>query len=323
MSDKFKLDPAKTVAFQTDASNPTVLRATDPRADPDHVEQRLEAVGYGVYLFGVHLYCRGLQLPVFLPEFNINATLTNAECINNQIYPDLAAALKDLPASTPAPGYPVWYAYYRGAGGALIVPTVFSPATTPRTMETIQEAVRLFKEDGQRRLAGVALSLAGTVIVKAVATGIMRALDGKNLRGTRLPAPNRVRPVNGRVNVGGGLEPGAEAATNLNPIVSGTGGPTKDIANHIKAGFEQIDEVIEPGSAKEIISNRLPFKTVDWPRSAQGAYKVMAPGGSLSLNVWAQTPQEVQVILDAFIKAGFRDVKASGSGTATIISGIR
>jgi hypothetical protein len=132
-----------------------------------------------------------------------------------------------------------------------------------------------------------------------------------------------LRPVNGRINVGGGLESGAAEASNLNPIVQGTGGPTRGIPNHVRAGFEQIADVFEPGSAELVLSNRLPFHTVNWARAARGAYTVLAPGGRLSLNVWTRSAAEVRTILSAFSDAGFRSVTSSGSGPATMIFGVR
>jgi Flp pilus assembly pilin Flp len=150
--------------------------------------------------------------------------------------------------------------------------------------------------------------------------------------GTATPtteAPNttasqgQLTPVNGRINVGGGLEKGSQAATNLNPIVPGTGGPTKGIPNHVPAGFEQIGSVFKPGSATSIISNRLPYQTVNWTQSAQGAYKVLAPGGRVSLNVWTKSAQEAQEITSAFKAAGFKEVKSIGSGAGTMIFGVK
>ena len=133
--------------------------------------------------------------------------------------------------------------------------------------------------------------------------------------------PQLGRPVNATVNVGGGLEPGSEAATNLNPIKPGSGGPSRGIPNHVKAGFEDIGNVFEPGSVHNIISNRLRYGDVDWQKAAEGSAKVMANGGKLSLNIWTQTQEEVRAVVNAFKKAGFKDVRPIGSGPSTIILG--
>jgi hypothetical protein len=52
---------------------------------------------------------------------------------------------------------------------------------------------------------------------------------------------------------------------------------------------------------------------VDWTKAAQGAAKVIAPGGKLSLNVWA-TAEQAQTVIKAFRAAGFKDVRAVGEG---------
>jgi hypothetical protein len=182
-------------------------------------------------------------------------------------------------------------------------------------------------QEVQKNLVVLALSLVGGVVLKQILTKVMRVSEGPGSQPQLPPAPQRIRPVNGTINVGGGFEQGAAEATNLNPIVEGTGGPgaNADTPNHVRAGFEEIGDIFVPGSANKIISNRLPFDTVNWPKSARGAARVMAPGGKLSLNVWAKNPQQVQQIIDAFTKAGFRNVKNTTGyiGTGTLIEGVR
>jgi RHS repeat-associated protein len=139
-------------------------------------------------------------------------------------------------------------------------------------------------------------------------------------------APARLRPVNGKINVGGGLEKGSESASNLNPIVPGTGGPTRGIPNHVKAGAEQIAEVFEPGSASSITSARLPYSTVNWEAFGKGAGEVAAPGAKVMLNVWVQGDAAAQSaaknrIAEAFKTGGFENVKVVGEGAGTIVTG--
>jgi hypothetical protein len=134
---------------------------------------------------------------------------------------------------------------------------------------------------------------------------------------------SRTRPKNGRINVGGGLEPGSETASNLNPIKPGSGGPSKGIQNLVKATFEEIGDAFEAGSAEYVFSNRLRFNDVlDWRKAADGTARVMRPGGKLSLNVWA-TAEEAKKAAQAFRDAGFKAVEIIGEGTSTIIEGIR
>lgn len=146
-----------------------------------------------------------------------------------------------------------------------------------------------------------------------------KANDGQTMPRLR----KRLRPVNGKVNVGGGLESGSENATNLNPIKPGSGGPARGIPNHVKAGFEDIGKIFEPGSAKVVYSSRLRFGDVNWRQAAAGAAKAMPPGGRLMLNVWTTSPKQATIIVNAFRGAGFRQVRYIGSGPGTMISGIR
>jgi hypothetical protein len=120
-------------------------------------------------------------------------------------------------------------------------------------------------------------------------------------------------PREATVNVGGGSE--TPQYSNLNPFVEGTGGPTGGVYNHVRASFEQIDQVFQPGSVQSIMSNRLPATTVDWPTAAAGAHRVMAPGGTLQINVWSRSAEATEGILTALRNAGFRNVRLGGSLT--------
>ncbi len=136
---------------------------------------------------------------------------------------------------------------------------------------------------------------------------------------------DRIAPVGGTVNVGGGLEKGSSGMTNLNPIVPGTGGPTKGIPNHVPAGFEDMGDIFQFGSVQRVTSSRLPYNTVHWADSAQAAYSVMPAGGKISLNVWTSSQNEVDQVIRAFTDAGFKDVKnmTGAVGTGTLITGVK
>lgn len=156
---------------------------------------------------------------------------------------------------------------------------------------------------------------------------------GRGVTGTSAPRPMRMRqmpkqriaPVNGTVNVGGGPKDGV-GVTNLNPIVPGTGGPTAgQIPNHVAAGFEDMGDIFHYGSVNVVKSSRLPFGTVNWQQSATASYRVMATGGRLHLNVWTQSQSEVDQVIQAFTNAGFRNVQNSTKlvGAGTIITGVK
>jgi hypothetical protein len=312
---------------------PRVSIPVDPRTHSMYVDRRMQAVGYGIYLGGYLLFCEGLELPIFISESYVQLGLTNAASVNNVIYPDYDSARTTIPYGPWREEDAVPYAYFWAAGGAapVIVPTIFSPITTPRTVETMLEARRMLVEAVQRDLTAVAYGLLGGMVLQAVFSVIARVAGGRAPRGTQpaaaLEIRKKIRPVNGRINVGGGHESGSQHATNLNPIVPGTGGPgpNTQIPNHVRAGFEQIDEVFEAGSANLIYSNRLPYHTVEWTQSANGAFKVMASGGQLHVNVWTNSAQEAKTIIDAFTKAGFRNVRNETGrlGPGTVITGIK
>jgi hypothetical protein len=127
------------------------------------------------------------------------------------------------------------------------------------------------------------------------------------------------------VNVGGtgtALE-GVGPSTNLNPLKPGSGGATIDIPNLIKAGFEEIGEIFEPGSVQRLVSRRLRFGDVNWQQAVSGTKRVMAPGGQLELNVWTSGPAEVETLINSFRGAGFDNVRnmTGLDGPGTIITG--
>lgn len=151
----------------------------------------------------------------------------------------------------------------------------------------------------------------------------MPAADAAKPPVTANGTPTPIKPVNGIVNVGGGLEEGSKLASNLNPIVKGTGGPTKGIPNHINAGFEDIDKMFEPGSVTKLISRKLPSSEINWEQAAAGAAKVMAPGGKVAMNVWQHGTDDSARISAAFKAAGFKNIKVAGEGAGTVIVGER
>jgi hypothetical protein len=155
----------------------------------------------------------------------------------------------------------------------------------------------------------------GTVPVTAGAGGTAPSTAG----------PSNI-PVNGTINVGGGFEPASRNATNLQPFI-GTSGPGAgaDVPNLVQGRFEDMAKLFPAGSARNVVSIRLPFVTVEWPSAANATFQVLAPGGRFSLNVWTSSIDDVNTVIDAFTKAGFKDVKnATGLvGSGTLVEGVR
>jgi hypothetical protein len=142
----------------------------DPRAHRDFVDLRVTAVGFGITAGGYLLYCDGLPLPVLVPESQVDLELTSAEPLSASIYLDRDAALA---AMSVRPRHSR-YAYYRGAGGALIVPTVFSPAATPRIARTMLEVRQHLSETVQRELKVLLLSMTGAKVLQGVFSLVVR-----------------------------------------------------------------------------------------------------------------------------------------------------
>lgn len=147
--------------------------AANPRAHRDFVDLRVTAVGFGLTVGGYLLYCEGLPLPVLVPESHVDLGLKSTEPLNPSIYPDRDAALTDMAASASRAGL-ARYAYYRGAGGALIVPTLFSPATTPRVAQLMLEVREHLGETVQRELKVMLLTLTGTRVLQGVFSRVVR-----------------------------------------------------------------------------------------------------------------------------------------------------
>jgi hypothetical protein len=297
--------------------------SVDPSKAADYVENRLTAVGFSIYLGGYHLYCTNMNLPIMLPDDDIDFTLQSATPVSYGVYPDRRSADAAVRGANFRPPMLTPFAYYSAAGGAIIAPTIFSPATTPKTILTMASARRTLAETVQRELTTLAISIVGGMILRTVLARLVRIGSQEDNVPRATPRAVRIRPVNGTVNVGGGLEPEARSGcTNLNPINPNSGGPSAGIPNHVRAGFEDIGDIFEPGSVTRIFSRRLRFVDVRWQQAATGSATVMAPGGTLDLNVWTQSPQEVSTLIRSFQQAGFRNVAGNGYvGPGTVITG--
>lgn len=182
--------------------------AADPRTHRDFIDRRVTAVGFGLSAGGYLLYCEGLALPVLVPEAHVQWGLTSAEPLNSSLYPDRDTALEALAAGASGAG-PARYTYYRGAAGALVVPTVFSPATTPRIARTMLEVRKHLGETVQRELKVLLLNLTGTRVLQGLFSRVVRMsaepavrrpLRGKEVREElavvpRQPAPGSAAPA--------------------------------------------------------------------------------------------------------------------------------
>jgi hypothetical protein len=168
----------------------------DPRTHRDFIDLRVKAVGFGLTSGGYLLYCEGLALPVLVPEAHVDLTLTRATLPGASIYPDRDTALEALEDEASGDGAAT-FAYYRGAAGTLIVPTVFSPATTPRIARTMLEVRQHLSETTQRELKVLLLSMTGTRVLQGLFSRVVAASAKPTVEtpASRQPVPSSPRPA--------------------------------------------------------------------------------------------------------------------------------
>jgi hypothetical protein len=212
-------------------------------------------------------------------------------------------------------------AYFWGAGGAVVSPTIIGPATTPQLYSTIIAARKQLADEVQEQLVILALTMVGAMVARSILTRITKVGSGGNEPPRANPGEGqgvtKIKPLNGQVSIGGGFE--NPNGTNLNPIKPGSGGPAKDIPNHVLGGMEDMAEKFESSSVQKMISSRLRYIDVDWPNATRAAAKVMAPGGRVEMNIWCQGEVEQRALKAAFEAAKFKNVRVVGSGPGTMI----
>jgi hypothetical protein len=303
-----------------------------PKARADYIDNRAEAIGYYIYHPSFQVYCSGMSGPIYVSDDFLKLDVEKAEAINSTIYDTLAEA-KDAIKQAPAKTKGVTpFAYFKGAAGAVIAPTIFSPATTPRIIAGYYGARRVWAQNVASELTGVSIGLGTGIAFRMTLGRTYRPLpeDPKPPpRNLPPPVPPKIRPVNDTVNVGGGGE--IPNVTNLNPIKPFSGGPTSGIPNHVPAGMEKMDEIFVPGSVKNMYSNRLRYGDVDWTRGTRAAANVMPPGGKVRMNIWTENQKDMDALKAAFERAGFKNVRfgyqnipeTSSPGAGTILQAER
>jgi len=172
--------PVDLVVDPADPKRPNTinLRVYAPKDDADYVDTRMTGIGYGIYLGGFQVYCTGMSMRIEVPNSLLDLNPTKYEPIDAKVYDTLAQANEAI-RRAPAKAKGVMpFAYYRGAGGAVIAPTIFSAATTPRIIATLWEAHRLLAESVQHDLASLALGIVAGMIFRAIPGRFLRAGSG-------------------------------------------------------------------------------------------------------------------------------------------------
>ncbi|AKI99123.1 Hypothetical protein AA314_00750 [Archangium gephyra] len=224
-------------------------------------------MGFGLTEGGYLLYCEGLPLPVLVPESQVDLGVTSSEPLGAFLYPDRDSALAELEARGTETGHRR-YAWYRGVGGALIVPTLFSPATTPRIARTMLEVREHLARTTQRELKVLLLTLTGTKVLQGVFSRVLRVgaepeprpLPRKEPLGSQTPASRPSAPQSAPTV----LEPVPAPAA---PVpVPGSAAPSPGLVQALSGGNPtprvapgprlSRDVAVAPTPPREMVTNR-------------------------------------------------------------------
>jgi hypothetical protein len=150
----------------------------------------------------------------------------------------------------------------------------------------------------------MAASTAIAAGVKIASLAISRIVAGETTEGVVLTALRSIRAqalvkaIQGRslqviVNIGGEAGPEEIAQWGvdqiaLNPQVR-FGVATKFVPNLVKADGEQIGEVFGRNTIDKVVSRRLPAN-FDVNKLAQGAFRVLKPGGTVDMQLYGGNP---------------------------------
>jgi hypothetical protein len=278
------------VEFELDETGQYTSRTTD--TNKDYIDRRVTAVGFGIYLGGCHVYCKGMDKPVFVPNDCIFPGLRDAKSIGEAVFADRNAADAALKIALEHPTGSAPFAYFRAAGGALIAPTIFCPATTPRIITTLLEAIEQLKNEVQRELIVVAIGLVFGMVLNQV-FAIKMKVGPKSPRSGAPPddpPPSGIPVVRralrtGPVRVNGGGTGELPGWIDLNPCPPGEMRPEQIAQRNptgelIQDGVENITEHFPEGSVDEFVSNKLPGQVVGRydKKIAAGVKKVLKPG---------------------------------------------
>ncbi len=104
------------------------------------------------------------------------------------------------------------------------------------------------------------------------------------------------------VNLGGAGE--VTDAINLNPNRVAP----RQIPNLVAEEGEKIGDLFRSNSVDAIVSNRLPPNTIDWTKVLPGAYKVLKPGGTITIR-FQGVGRDGPIIMGQLQKLGFKNIQ--------------
>jgi hypothetical protein len=171
---------------------------TDPRRKASYIDNRVEAVGWGLYVGTLSgtpgsflVYCRGMTDPILLPwhltRFESDPrTPMGTDGHGDAMYANREEAMK----AAPDPDTQV--AFFPTAGG-MVAPTIFTPNTTPRLMAAAQEAFETTIAEVQAELIVVAFSIVAGALGRYALKRLQRAKPPapKGKPGGKPPAPSK------------------------------------------------------------------------------------------------------------------------------------
>lgn len=158
--------------------------ATDGKSHQKYIERVFLAVAYGLDPDGYYVYCAGIDLAIHVPESMVDFGLATAASESSRIYDSFAEAKT---AASDSPGQRR-IAYFWGAGGAVVSPTIIGPATTPELYSTMVE-VRNLRDKFLNVIVPwitVAIGMIGGPTPKAAKTNPRSRIAAK--RGGNVPA---------------------------------------------------------------------------------------------------------------------------------------
>ncbi|MFM0336832.1 eCIS core domain-containing protein [Paraburkholderia fungorum] len=216
----------------------------DPRNNGDYIDRNVTEVAYGIYVGGFLIFCKGVPQPFLVPERLVDFGTQNYESVSAEIYADQPAALQALPIGPWQPRQALPYTFFRAPKSPIIAPTVFSPNTAPRIVETARDAVSKLKDHVQTELTKMAISLAGQLLTQVVIAGLSKVGKLKsgtnskaNVTGNDTPPPSSAR--------GAGKEPPTPPTSAEPPQL-----PARGESTRTEPGFDRTREWRNP-SAKD------------------------------------------------------------------------
>ena len=117
---------------------------------------------------------------------------------DKRVYDNWEQAVSALPQGPPAPGAPGVFGFHRGPDAATILPTLYTPQTAPRTVETARDAKQRLIDEFTEEFVVMGIGMAAPRIAAVVINGLGKAVAwtaGKAMK--KWPGPSAPKPAAG------------------------------------------------------------------------------------------------------------------------------